>query len=132
VVPSLGHSQASSYRVVRWTCLSLKSTYPQRQVSHTRLMIRSAGYPERVRELPLLTVIAVEAAGLVVVALLAHWRLGSLLMGIGLCIGALFRLTLPARQAGLLVVRSKAVDAAVLLALGFGLVALANAIPAAS
>ena len=84
------------------------------------------------KELPLLAVIAVEVTGLVLVALLAHWRLGSLVMGLGLCLGAVFRLTLPARQAGLLVVRSRAVDAAVMLSLGFALAALANAIPAAS
>lgn len=84
------------------------------------------------KELPLLAVIGVEAIGLVAVALLRHWRVGCLVMGLGLCLGAVFRLTLPARQAGLLVVRSKGVDAAVLLALGFALVALANAIPAAA
>lgn len=88
--------------------------------------------PDGPRELPLLTVLGVLAVGLVLVAGLDHWRLGSLVMGLGLCLGAVFRLSLPARQAGLLVVRSKAVDAAVLLALGFGLVALANAIPATS
>ena len=112
-------------------------TYPARQVSHAQRLINTAvldtaGYAPPVRELPLLAVIAVEAVGLVAVALLNHWRVGSLVMGLGLCLGAVFRLTLPARQAGLLVVRSKPVDSAVLLALGFGLVALANAIPAAS
>jgi hypothetical protein len=53
-------------------------------------------------------------------------------MGLAFCLAAALRLTLPARQAGLLVVRSKGVDAAVLLALGFGLVVLANTIPTSS
>ena len=50
-------------------------------------------------------------------------------MGVALCFGAIFRLSLPPRQAGMLVVRSKAVDAAVLLVLGFGLAILGNTIP---
>jgi hypothetical protein len=76
--------------------------------------------------------IAVAAIGLVFIALLDRWRLGSGVMGLAFCLAAALRLTLPARQAGLLVVRSKGVDAAVLLALGFGLVVLANTIPTSS
>lgn len=81
------------------------------------------------RELPLLIVIALLTVGLLFVALLDRWRLGSLLMGLALCIGAIFRLSLPPRQAGMLVVRSKVIDATVLLVLGFGLVVLGNTIP---
>ena len=76
--------------------------------------------------------IAVAAAGLVLVAVFDRWRLGSAVIGFAFCVAAALRLTLPARQAGLLVVRSRAVDAAVLLTLGFGLVALANTIPTSS
>jgi hypothetical protein len=93
-------------------------------------MIDTPGYAQRMRELPLLTVLAVEATGLVLIARLEHWRIGSLVMALGLCLAAVFRLTLPARQAGLLVVRSRAVDAAVLVTLGFALAALASAVPA--
>lgn len=82
-----------------------------------------------VRELPLLCVLTLLTLGLVSAAYLDRWRFGSLLMGLALCGGAVFRLSLPARQAGLLVVRSKAIDAAVLLVLGFGLVILGNTIP---
>ena len=82
------------------------------------------------RELPLAVVIAVAAVGVVVTTVLDHWRLGSGIVGMALCLGAALRLSLPARQAGLLVVRSRGVDAAVLLGLGLGLVALANSIPA--
>jgi hypothetical protein len=85
-----------------------------------------------VKELPLTLSIAVAAIGLVFIAVLDRWRLGSGVMGLAFCLAAAMRLTLPARQAGLLVVRSKGVDAAVLLALGFGLVVLANTIPTSS
>ena len=81
------------------------------------------------RELPLLSALAVAAVGLVLVAALGHWRVGSGVIGLAFCLAAALRLTLPARQAGLLVVRSRGVDAAVLLTLGFALVALANTIP---
>ena len=82
------------------------------------------------KDLPLAAVVAVVAVGLVVTTLLDRWRLGTGIVGLALCLAALFRLTLPARQAGLLVVRSRTTDAVVLLTLGFGLVALANSIPA--
>lgn len=81
------------------------------------------------REWPILLVVAVVAAGLIGVAL-GHWRYGSLLIGVGLLVAAGLRLTLRERQAGLLVVRGRTLDAAALLALGFTVVALANTIPA--
>jgi hypothetical protein len=81
-----------------------------------------------VKELPTLAVLAVVAAGLGIVAL-DHWRVGALVVGVALLLGAGLRLTLRERQAGFLVVRSRGFDAAVLLALGFALVALANSIP---
>ena len=84
------------------------------------------------KELPLAVSVAVAVAGLVLVAVLDRWRLGSAVIGLAFCVAAALRLTLPARQAGLLVVRSKGVDAAVLLTLGFALVALANTIPTSS
>lgn len=81
------------------------------------------------RELPFAAVVAVVAVGLFLVAVLDRWRFGSGVIGLGLCLAGALRLTLPARQLGLLAVRSRAVDAAVLLTLGFGLVILANSIP---
>jgi hypothetical protein len=88
-----------------------------------------------VKELPTLAVLAVVAAGLVMVALVsqvlgfAGWRAGAFVVGLGLLLAAGLRLTLRERQAGFLVVRSRGFDAAVLLVLGFALVALANTIP---
>lgn len=83
----------------------------------------------RLTEVPFLVVLAVVAAGLAAVALDA-WRTGSQLVGVGLLLAAGLRLSLPSRSAGLLVVRSRVFDAAVLLVMGFGLVALALSIPA--
>jgi hypothetical protein len=82
------------------------------------------------RELPALSVLLVVGVGVFGAGVLHDWRVGSGVIGLGLCLGAALRLTLPARQAGLLVVRSRGVDAAVMLTLGLALVALANTIPA--
>lgn len=92
-------------------------------------MARRISAGSMARELPLLSVLGLLGVGLVVAAYLGHWRLGSLLMGMALCGAAIFRLSLPPRQAGMLVVRSKVVDATVLLTLGFALVVLGNTIP---
>ena len=79
--------------------------------------------------MPLLVPLAVVLAGVVAAAALDHWRVGAGVVGVGLLLAAALRLALPARQAGLLVVRSRGVDAVVLLVLGFALVGLANTIP---
>ncbi|MDT7573402.1 MAG: hypothetical protein QOE05_3576 [Actinomycetota bacterium] len=80
------------------------------------------------KELPTLAVLAMVATGLAIGALVA-WRAGAIVVGVGLLLGAGLRLSLRERQAGFLVVRSRGFDAAVLLMLGFALVALANTIP---
>jgi uncharacterized membrane protein YhhN len=80
-------------------------------------------------------VLALVAAGLAVGALaetvlgMPGWQAGGFAVGIGLLLAAGLRLTLRERQAGFLVVRSRGFDAAVLLLLGFAVVALANTIP---
>jgi hypothetical protein len=68
-------------------------------------------------------------AGLVSVAALGWWQVGTGVVGIGFCLAAALRLVLPRERLGDLVVRSRTFDATVLLVLGFGLVALANTIP---
>ncbi len=85
----------------------------------------------RIAQLPVLAVLTVVAAGLVGSGVLHAWRVGSVVVGCGLLLGGALRMTLPARQAGMLAVRGRAVDATVLLVLGFALVLLANSIPAA-
>lgn len=58
-----------------------------------------------------------------------HWRRGLLLAGVGLLAGAGVRLVLPARVAGLLVVRGRVFDAAVLAGLGAAVIALTSSVP---
>lgn len=62
---------------------------------------------------------------------LLDWRGGALVLALAPLLAAGLRLTLPSRQAGWLVVRTRGVDAACLLVLGFGLALLANTIPEA-
>ena len=77
----------------------------------------------------LLVVVAVAVAGLLGVALVGWWRVGSIVVGASFCLAAALRLVLSREQLGDLAVRSRALDATVLLVLGFGMVALANTIP---
>ena len=82
------------------------------------------------RPWPLLVVVAGVALGLVVGMLgESTWRLGSLLIGVSLLAGAVERLVLPDRAAGLLQVRTKAFDVAVLALAGAAVVALALVVP---
>ena len=82
------------------------------------------------RAWPLLVVLAGVVAGLVI-ALLGEstWRLGCLVIGGSLVLGAVERIALPSREAGLLQVRSKAFDAGMLIVLGVMIVVLAIAVP---
>jgi hypothetical protein len=83
------------------------------------------------RQWPLLVVVVGVIAGLVVVVLGdTTWRAGSLLIGVSLLVGALERLVLPSRGAGLLQVRSKPFDVTVLALAGIGVLVLAVAVPA--
>lgn len=79
-------------------------------------------------QLPAVLVLALTGVGLVLGAT-ADWQLGALVLGLALLLAAGLRLTLPVRQAGWLVVRTRGMDAAVLLALGFAVIVLANTIP---
>lgn len=83
-----------------------------------------------VRQLPAVSVLAVAAAGLVLAAVL-DGQAGAVVVGLALLLAAGLRLTLPARQAGWLVVRTRGLDATLLLTLGFALVLLATTIPEA-
>ncbi len=77
------------------------------------------------RQWPIAASLAVVLAGLVVVAS-GHFRRGTLLLSFGVALALFLRLLLPASEAGLLAVRSKKVDVAVLatLALATSLLAL--------
>lgn len=82
----------------------------------------------RLRQLPTLAVLSVAACGLVFVAMVDA-RPGIIVVGLALLLAAGLRLTLPTRQAGWLVVRSRSLDASFLLVLGFAVLLLANTIP---
>jgi hypothetical protein len=58
------------------------------------------------------------------------WRRGLVLMGAGLGLGAVLRLALPERRVGLLAVRSRRFDVAVLALLGAAIIAIAVPLPA--
>ena len=84
---------------------------------------------ERLRgALPLLAVLGVVAVGLLAVEL-HYWRKGTELVGLAVLFAAALRLTLPERRAGLLAVRSRAYDVAVLVVVGGGVVVLGALVP---
>lgn len=79
---------------------------------------------------PLLFVVLGVVAGLAVAFVSEHsWRLGALLIGASLGVGALERIALPNRRAGLLQVRNKPFDVAVLALTGTAIVVLALIVP---
>jgi hypothetical protein len=81
-------------------------------------------------QLPSVVVLAGVGAGLVL-ATQVGWQTGTRVLGLAFLLAAVLRLSLPARSAGWLVVRTRGLDAAVLLVLGFAMVALAETIPPA-
>jgi hypothetical protein len=82
------------------------------------------------RQWPLLVVVVGVLVGIGVVFVGdATWRLGCVLIGLSLVVGALERLLLPSREAGLLEVRSKGFDVAVLAVAGLAVLALSMAVP---
>lgn len=86
--------------------------------------------PPLVRQLPAIVVLGVVALGLLLAAVV-DWELGAFVLGCALLLAGGLRLSLPARQAGWLVVRTRGLDAAFLLAVGFAVVLLASTIPEA-
>jgi Protein of unknown function (DUF3017) len=75
-------------------------------------------------EIPLALIICGVGSGLVVIAL-HHFRWGNLLIAGSLLAGAMFRLVLPTRRAGLLAVRARLTDVITMCVMGVGLMVLA-------
>ena len=110
---------------------------PERRRLHGRAIVSTGGHragerhepsrPLRSRlpaETPMITVLAVAAVGLVRVAT-ANWREGSVLLGGALLLAAVLRAVLPPDRAGLLAIRSRAVDILSYTGLGLAVVLLA-------
>ena len=85
-------------------------------------------YPSTIGGMFYLLVLVV-VAGALVVAAVDEWRSGIRIMGGALIFGACVRLVLRARDAGMLAVRHKVLDALILLVLGGLLIFLAGSIP---
>ncbi len=82
------------------------------------------------RRWPLAVVVCGVLAGLLVAVLGSQtWRPGCVVVGAALVVGALLRLALSERGAGLLRVRGKGFDVAALLFTGMAIAALAMAVP---
>ncbi len=85
-------------------------------------------YPSTIGGAFYLLVLGVVAVAMVIVVL-DEWRTGIRLMGGALVLAAAVRLVLRARDAGMLAVRHKVLDALVLVLLGGALIFLAGSIP---
>lgn len=77
---------------------------------------------------PLLTVLGVVMIGAVVAAT-GHWRWASFVIGCGVGLAAFWRLVLPGRLAGLLVVRSRWFDVALTALMAIGILFVTLIVP---
>lgn len=82
----------------------------------------------RLPEWPLLVVVSGVVLGLLL-TVLNGWRAGAVVVGASVLLAGGFRLFLPVRVLGLMVVRSRPVDVAVLVAAGVGITVLAIIVP---
>ncbi len=85
-------------------------------------------YPSTIGGLFYLVVLAITLIGLGLVWF-DSWRTGVRWLGGSLLFAAVVRIALSGRNAGMLAVRHKAVDATLLTGVGLALLALANSIP---
>ena len=95
-------------------------------------MARDSGGPvsRSGRAWPLLIVLVGVVGGLVIAVIGEQtWRIGCLLVGTSLLVGAVIRGALPGREAGLLQVRSRPFDITVLTLGGIAVIALSIVVP---
>ncbi|ONH32187.1 hypothetical protein BL253_06325 [Pseudofrankia asymbiotica] len=81
------------------------------------------------RQFVLTAALAGVTLGLVMVAQQQRWRQGLLGVGAVLLVMALVRLTLPTRRVGMLAVRGRLLDTAILLILGISVIGLTLTVP---
>ncbi len=86
-------------------------------------------YPSTIGGAFYLLILVVTAGG-IVAAYVDDWRLGVRIVGFALIAAGAIRLVLPQRDAGMLAVRHRLVDVAILAAMGVALIFLAGDIPA--
>lgn len=83
------------------------------------------------RNLPIVLVLALGTTGIAYSAVVpSHWLRGVLLLAVACGLAGVFRLLLPARQAGLLAVRGRLVDVVCYGGLAVAIVVLGLALPA--
>ena len=83
------------------------------------------------RNLPILLVLALGDTGIAYSAAVPrHWLRGVLLLAFACAVAGVFRLLLPVRQAGLLVVRSRLTDVVCYVGLAVAITTLGLALPA--
>jgi energy-converting hydrogenase Eha subunit B len=95
-----------------------------------RARIEPTAAARTLRAWPVVVVLVGVVAGLVIALIVdSGWRLGCLVIGGSLGVGALERIALPSREAGLLQVRSKAFDVGMLIVLAVTIIVLAVVVP---
>lgn len=83
------------------------------------------------RNLPITVVLALAATGIgYAAAVQEHWLRGVLVLAGAMVLAGVFRLLLPARQAGLLAVRSRLLDVLCYTGVGVAIIVLGLALPA--
>ena len=85
-------------------------------------------HPSTIGGLLYLVVLATTGVG-IAIAWTGDWRLGVKWVGAALVLGAIARLVLPRRDAGMLAVRNRVVDAALLSVVGTIMIFLSESIP---
>ena len=85
-------------------------------------------YPSTIGGAFYLCILVVAGVALVIAAR-SDWRLGIQILGGSLLVAALLRLVLANRDAGMLAVRNRFLDAFLLIGCGVALIALASSIP---
>jgi Protein of unknown function (DUF3017) len=95
-----------------------------------RARIDSSAAARTLRAWPVVLVLVGIVAGLVTALVWeSGWRLGCLVIGGSLGVGAIERIAMPSRDAGLLQVRSKAFDVGMLTVLSVAIIVLAVVVP---
>ncbi|WP_210115811.1 DUF3017 domain-containing protein [Acidipropionibacterium timonense] len=92
-------------------------------------MARVREAPQRIASPWALVVCLVGVAVSAGIIATGHWRRGSMAFACSVLLAGLLRLVLPARMAGLLVVRRRWVDCTVLLGLGLVMTGLVLVVP---